>query len=75
VHFTKSEVSIFLHILFYIWIILKTVGTYKEDKVKVLKYQHVRVLNHHYSAEFIVNFKAVLDRRSTKLSLLTVGFL
>jgi hypothetical protein len=74
VHFTKSEVSTFLHILFYSWIILKTVGTYKEDKVKKLKYPHVRVLNH-YSAEFSVNFKKVLDRRNTKLSLLAVGFL
>jgi len=46
-HFTKSEVSIFLHVLFYSWIILKTVGTYKEDKVKELKYPHVHVLNRH----------------------------
>jgi len=47
---------------------LKTVGTHKEDKVKELKYPHVHVLNRHYSPEFSVTFKAVLDHRNTKLS-------
>jgi len=52
---------------------LKTVGTYKEDEVKELQYPHAHVLNRHHSAEFSVNFKAVLDHRNTKLSLLAVG--